>query len=230
MKRKQYKVSEAQLGMFDFEHPHMPVLDVSRCEARLINYETAARMVETYHYAHRVPSIVVAVGMFVDGTLVGCCTFGTILSNNADKICGEEYKLNVIELTRLFIFDWAGRNSESWLIGQAFALIPKDYFIMLSYADSGHNHTGYIYQATNWIYTGCVSRTGYKDENGNDINERTIFDPRKKINDYDKYIRYEQAPKHRYIYFLGNRRQRRELRQALKWPVLPYPKGVQSEI
>ena len=27
---------------------------------------------------------------------------------------------------------------------------------MVSYADSGMNHCGYIYQATNWIYTGAT--------------------------------------------------------------------------
>jgi hypothetical protein len=230
MKRKQYKVSEAQVPMFNLDHPNMPVLDVSRCEARLINYETAARMVETYHYAHRVPSIVVAVGMFVDGVLAGVCTYGSVLSNTVGQVCGDNYKFNVLELTRLFIFDWCGRNTESWLIGQSIKLIPKDYFILVSYADAEFNHIGYIYQATNWLYTGKTERIGYKDSNGDDINERTIFDPRKKINDYDKYIRYEQAPKHRYIYFLGSKKQRRILRQALKWPILPYPKGVQHEI
>lgn len=112
-----YKIPDMQASLFgtmiEDKTPSMPVLDVSRCEARLINYETAARMVETYHYAHRVPSIVVAIGMYVDGVLAGCCCYGSVLSNTVGRICGDDYKLNVLELTRLFIFDWVGRNGDS---------------------------------------------------------------------------------------------------------------------
>ncbi len=245
MKRKQYKVSEAQIPMFDFDHPYMPVLDVNRCEARLINYETAARMVETYHYAHRVPSIVVAVGMFVDGTLAGCATYGTIPVNNSTSICGDDYKDNVLELTRLFIFDWCGKNSESWLIGRTFNLLEKHYprySILISYSDTKQNHSGYVYQATNWIYTGCSIASVKVLSDGTMIHSRSTNDTRKKLAGnmvldsatfkelHPDAVTEIQPPKHRYIYFLGNKRQRRELREALKWPVLPYPKGVTNEI
>lgn len=215
-KRKSYVIPGQQVGMFELDTPSMPVFDKSRCKAKLVNYETAARMVESYHYAHRVPSIVVAVGLFVDEVLAGVCCYGSVLSNTVGQVCGDCYKLNVLELTRLYIHDWVGRNAESWLIGQSYNLIPKNYFILVSYADTEFNHTGYIYQATNWIYTGEVNRTGYKDDSGNDINERTIFDPRKNINEYDSHLRYTQEPKHRYVYFLGPKKQRQLLRRLLK--------------
>lgn len=240
MKRKQYKVSEAQIPMFDFDHPHMPVLDVSRCEARLINYETAARMVETYHYAHRVPSIVVAVGMFVDGTLAGCICYGTPATANQRRLCGEEYTERMLELNRLFIFDWAGRNSESWLIGQSFKYLERhhsQYTVLLSYADEGQNHKGLIYRATNWLYTGIVKESNVGAIiNGTEYHNQTIVDMLgtrsvSAIKDFDtQAIIIDGTPKHRYVYFLGNKRQRRALRQALKWPILPYPKGKQNEI
>lgn len=223
--RKKYKTPESQLSLLDFDHPVMPVFDKSRCEARLINYETAARMVETYHYAHRVPSIVVAVGMFVDGVLAGVCTYGIPPVPNVQRLCGEEYRQNALELNRLFIFDWAGRNSESWLIGQSFNLIPKDYFILVSYADTKHNHIGKIYQATNWIYTG-------KTEPNDDVKLNGNYHPRATQHNGGSHAIIEsglgiiesRSLKYRYVYFLGNKRQRKQLRQALKWPILPYPK------
>lgn len=239
MKRKQYKVSEAQIPMFDFDHPHMPVLDVSRCEARLINYETAARMVETYHYAHRVPSIVVAVGMFVDGMIAGTLTYGMPSSSKTKiAVCGEDHSDIVIELNRLYIHGWCGRNSESWLIGQSFDLLPSPS-ILVSFADIGQCHLGYIYQATNWIYTGLSDDSGAFSRievNGTERTSKSFYDElgtqSKEVilKRYPDAIFHEYTRKHRYVYFLGNKRQRRILRQALKWPVLPYPKGKQNEI
>ena len=34
------------------------------------------------------------------------------------------------------------------------------------------------------------------------------------------------GPKHRYVYILGNKRERRERRALLRYPVLPYPKAA----
>lgn len=233
-----YKIPDEQLNLFTPDTPSMPVFDASRCQARIINYETAARMVETYHYVHRVPSIVKAIGMYVDEILAGCITLGMIPTSNASAICGKEYGNNILELTRLFIFDWCGRNSESWLIGQVFNILQKqyDYLILISYADTAYNHSGYIYQATNWLYTGISTHSVEELEDGTIIHSRTANDSRKKINGkplsssvfrelYPNAKQIKQEPKYRYIYFLGSKHQRKQLRKALKWPVLPYPKG-----
>ena len=226
-----------QSRLFTLPTPVMPILDVSRCEARVINYETAARMVETYHYAHRVPSIVVAVGMYVDDVLAGCCTFGIPINRNMLACCGEDHIPHGLELNRLFVHDWAGRNSESWLIARGFDAVQRDIRdvrFLVSYADEQHSHIGTIYQATNWLYTG----TGNPGGGG-----LVLIDgePRHKKSLFDVYgtadiltleaaghtiERTNRAPKHRYVYFLGSRRQRKALRKALKWPVLPYPKGA----
>lgn len=240
MKRKSYKIPEQQISMFELEHPEMPVFDKSRCEARLINHETAARMVETYHYAHRVPSITFAVGLYLDSLLSGVVTYSTMFSNISSSVCGEKYQDNLLELSRLFVFDYAGKNTESWLIAKSFQLLQiyrPDIKILISYADNGQNHLGYIYQATNWIYTGMSDGTTEFELNGQIVSARnegfrnstnskrgTVIplDDLKKI--YPNIKKIKTTSKHRYIYFLGSKKQRKELRQALKWPILPYPK------
>lgn len=236
-KRKSYKISEAQLNLFDLSHPVMPVLDVSRCEARLINHETAARMVETYHYAHRVPSISFAMGLFIDNALAGCICYGTPAATNQRELCGKEYIERMLELNRLFIFDWAGKNSESWLIGQSFKyLSDSQYVVLLSYADTSRGHLGKIYQATNWLYTGLSDPGGAREIiiNGKSVHSHTVADlygtrSLKQLSSMGVDFEVsEKILKHRYVYFLGNKRQRKELRKALKWPVLPYPKNVAS--
>jgi hypothetical protein len=228
-----YKIPDEQLSLFTSNTPSMPVFDTSRCQARIINYETAARMVETYHYAHRVPSIVVAIGMYVDDILAGCITYGIPPNRNILTCCGNKYVNNALELNRLFLFDWTGKNSESWLIGQSFKLIPNSYFILVSYADTEYSHLGYVYQATNWIYTGKSERGGWQaDAIVNNIkmspkdvwNKYRTLDVRKLEKMGLTVKKLNWFSKHRYVYFLGSKTQRKKLRKALRWSVLPYPK------
>lgn len=223
-----------QDSLFTLPVPSMPKLDVSRCNVRPINYETAANMVSAYHYAHRVPSIMVSLGMYVDDVLAGCITYGMPASTKTSKaVCGTEYKDHVLELNRLYVHDWAGFNSESWLVGQSFRYIDRP-MILVSFADTGQDHMGYIYQATNWIYTGlsddsgCYSRI---EVNGKERSGKSFYDELGTqakaviLEHYPDAIFHEYTRKHRYVYFLGSKKQRKELRQALRWPVLPYPKG-----
>jgi hypothetical protein len=221
-----------QLNLLQLETPTMPVFDASRCYSKPINYQTASRIVETYHYAHRVPSIVLAIGMYVDDVLAGVITYGIPPNRNVLGCCGEEYIPNALELNRLFVFDWAGRNSESWLVGQSFRWLREtDYFILVSYADSGYNHTGYIYQATNWFYTGLSAGdtewiiSGKVYHRKNVYNEFGTSSKRELEGQGHKVIIRKQGDKHRYVYFLGSKTQRKNLRELLKWDVLPYPKG-----
>lgn len=244
MKRKSYKIPEQQISMFELEHPEMPVFDKSRCEARLINHETAARMVETYHYAHRVPGMLYcSIGLYYNCVLAGCLIYSPMFDNISCSVCGNNYGNAVLELSRLYVHDYLGRNAESWLIGQSFKILEKDYpskSILISYADSEQNHLGIIYQATNWLYTGMGSGGVYEYilPDGQIVTRRGFsrFNPKTGKNDYTptheelvqkygaKKLESKKSKKHRYVYFLGSKKQRKELRQALKWPILPYPK------
>ena len=224
-----------QLGMFALETPTMNKLDVSRCVVKPVNYKTASRFCNEYHYAGRTPSIVVSLGLYVDDVMAGVITYGIPPNRNALGFCGEEYISNALELNRLYIHDWAGRNSESFLIGQSFKYLEKfklEYFLLISYADPVHDHLGIIYQATNWLYTG-KGGTGKSDVivNGELISEKHLYNRygthKRDVlkNEFNLEIVDIIAPgKHRYVYFLGDRRQRRKMKAKLKWHILPYPK------
>jgi hypothetical protein len=175
--------------------------------------------------------------MYVDDVLAGCITYGIPPSVTTQRPCGDKYRKNTIELNRLFIFDWAGHNSESWLIGQSFRILHStfpDYFILISFADTGKDHYGFIYQATNWLYTGLSDKSGCYSRieiNGREHSQKFFYNlfgtqSKKVIKEhYPDAIFHPYTQKHRYIYFLGTRRERKELRKALKWSSLPYPKG-----
>jgi hypothetical protein len=225
---------EMQSKLFDMQEPEMGELDLSRCSVVAISRQTAASMVAQYHYAHRVPFISYAYGMYVDDVLAGCITYGMPASSKTRAaICGSKYEGLVYELNRLYCHEWVGRNSESWLIGQSFKLLPKP-LILVSYADTGEKHVGYIYQATNWLYTGlsdasgCYSKIeiGGKERASKSMyNEMGTQAKSAILEKYPDAIFHEYTRKHRYVYFLGTKHQRKEMSGELRYDIKPYPKA-----
>ena len=143
---------------------------------------------------------------------------------------------NYFELVRLFSFDWCPKNMESYCISQSFKYIKENHpniKVLISFADPDAGHHGYIYQATNWLYCGLSMKTGgytyYFDEKWQ--HPRTTvskYGTRKheEILKIDPNIKFKRIPqKHRYIMLLGNKREIKEMRGKLKYPILPYPKG-----
>ena len=49
---------------------------------------------------------------------------------------------------------------------------------------------------------------------------------RTEISNFDEVAElYRRPQKHRYIYFIGTKHQKKDMLSALKYPILPYPKG-----
>jgi len=181
-----------------------------------ITYQECKIWFKEKHYAKRIPSVSFAFGLFVEDTLWGVVSFGKPSSNSlCEGICGKEFKGLVFELNRLVINSNAPTNSASFLVGRALRLLPKNT-VVVSYADRGQNHNGYIYQATNFIYTGATKRrTDIAPQKGNDGAHSRHYD--KSTVDYS--LRVERSSKHRYVYFTN-----KKMVHLLKYPILPYPK------
>ncbi|WKV24111.1 acetyltransferase [Bacillus phage PSYJ-YH] len=76
------------------------------------------------------------------------------------------------------------------------------------------NHHGYIYQATNFIYTGKTKGRTDKYTEGNKHSRHYTND--------NNHLRKVRSSKYRYIYFTNNKKKWLDL---LKYHVLSYPKG-----
>jgi len=63
------------------------------------------------------------------------------------------YQDHFLELNRLVIDEGSKKNVLSFFVSQTLKKLPCPN-VVVSYADTSQNHHGYIYQATNWIYTG----------------------------------------------------------------------------
>jgi len=172
------------------------------------------------HYAKRMPSVAHSFGLFKDGVVTGVCIYG-ITPNYIEQEAWKPYDL--LELSRLVI-ESETKNIGSWFISQTFKLLSKPV-VIISYADKGQDHVGYIYQATNWNYTGV----------GADKAVTVVFDGGLTIhNRHSKEInsrhngrgtKIKSDGKYRYYQFLGSKKQKKEMLRALRYPILPYPKG-----
>lgn len=101
--------------------------------------------------------------------------------------------------------------------------------VVVSYADRGMGHCGYIYQATNFVYTGLTKpHIEYQLPGNDNKHSRHALDEYGGINEAKRkgveFIVTERTLKHRYFYFCGSKTQRRKMKQALKYQIMDYPK------
>lgn len=205
---------EGQITIFDF-------LRGNERTVEKIQREVAKPFIESIHYSRKFPSnVVFSFGLFEGGELIGVCTYGVPASPPLCKgIAGEENRNNVLELNRLAIKPTLnGDNRASFLVSHSLRMLPNRTFVV-SYADTGWTHIGYVYQACNFLYTGLSAKRV-------DTYQPTGKHPR----DYDKNnhsdLHQTRNQKHRYVYLVGNRREVREMRKELRYPVYDkYPKG-----
>jgi hypothetical protein len=187
------------------------------------------------HYAHTVPSVSYAFGLYENNVLIGCVTYGVPPSSPLKLgIAGKQWADKVLELNRLVVNDDSPKNSASFLVGQSLRLLPKPS-IVVSYADTNQGHVGYIYQATNFIYTGLsAKRTNWVIEGMEGLHAYTIADLSRGQENRAEYMRetygdkFKLEPrsrKHRYIFIVADKNTKKEIMANLKYPIEKYPKG-----
>lgn len=153
------------------------------------------------------------------GKLIGVVTYGVPASNSlCSGIAGKKNKDDVLELNRLVILPgYNGDNNASFLVGNSLKMLPNHTFVV-SYADTAWTHIGYIYQATNFLYIGLsASRTD-------------VWQPSDKHSRHqeqsDLTVRQTRSRKHRYVYLVGDKRTKKQMREDLRYRVYDkYPKG-----
>ena len=186
------------------------------------------------HYLHRKCPCSHAFGLFEKETdkIYGVVTYGVSCSSTLLRgICGNDEMHNVYELNRLWVSDLVEKNGESFLISNTIKLLDKE--IIVSFADSSQNHVGYVYQATNFIYTGLSAK--FKDPKVKGLENQhhatyahgmTMEQVKEKYGEENVYY-VERPRKHRYIYFNCNKRRKKELIKKLRYKILEYPKSNQ---
>ena len=235
-------------------------VDKSRVSIRPIDKRIARDMIEKNHYSGRLSSCRYPLGLFYEEDsqhqffdknekLIGVACYGFPVGRRVvGSIFSEEViqNKNILELTRLFIYDGYGKNIESLAISLSFKWMKEfaqNIKVLISYADPEQSHDGAIYQATNWIYQGCgdfqLAPTYSLRVNEDDdwMHSRSVYskygsaapENLKKAIGRDFWLKKE-ASKHRYIYFLGNKRENRHFKKMMKHPMMDYPKNYIHDV
>jgi hypothetical protein len=226
--------------------------DISKLSIRLVSKDIAKDIIVNNHYSGIWTKVSYAIGLFyisndehkffggVNEQLIGVACYGDPIGRHSGASISETLdRTEVLELTRLFVFDGYGSNIESWFVGQTFNWLRENaphIKALVSYSDPKVGHLGTVYQATNWVYQGNRirpndswsfkwseidewhhSRTSYVKYGTNDpkIIQTMVTSP--------FWIKKEPR-KHRYVYILLHGKEKKKLFKSLKYPSLPYPK------
>lgn len=190
----------------------------------------AMNLVEEYHYSHRRVGAKYSFGLWVGDDLAGCVTYSQPASYTLCKgVCGPNYKSDVLELSRLVVIT-GEQNAASYLIGNSLCKLGNS--VVVSYADCNEHvgHVGYVYQATNWIYTGrSTAEPVWVDPRSGEVVSYTRRHVDKKAEaiglDWTQLTRKSQVGKHRYVTFTGDRRYKKKAQSQLRYHREEYPKG-----
>jgi len=199
-------------------------IDRSECEEYVLNI----------HYAKRWPSVSYAFGLFFEEELCGIITYGTPPSAPLKRgIAGDEYKMDILELNRLCL-KYNRKNEASILVGRSLKLLPQNK-IVVSFADTDQKHLGVVYQATNFLYCGLsAKRTDWKVKGKEHLHGQTIADEFRGVENRAQALRDKYGDdfylkprprKHRYIYFVGSKKFKKQAKKDLKYGIEAYPKG-----
>ena len=187
------------------------------------------------HYLKRKTSFSFSFGLYDNNILIGILTYGNAIPLTMKKsLFGVKYMGIVYELNRLCTNDDIHKNANSYFISESFKLLPKP-IIIVSYADKSFGHTGYIYQAANFMYTGeSHVQLDWKVKGMENIHSRTLMDEFafqkdriKKLKEKygDLMYQVKRDPKHRYVYVLASKKQKKIILQNALFEKKPYPKG-----
>lgn len=184
------------------------------------------------HYLHRAVPVSYAYGLRENASnvIVGVVSYGQPASHSVMVgLFGKDEIGSIIELNRLFVFDCVPRNAGSFLISNTVRLLP--YEVVISYADSSVGHTGYVYQASNWMYYGMSDRhVEWHVDGVGGSHSRHMFDQYGGINKAkevlgDRMTAHERPRKHRYMWINARGERLRELLSKFRYEFLPYPKN-----
>ena len=212
----------------------MNVVALEKYTIKQIDYASAMSVVVEKHYLHRKAPCSIAFGLFdADSSLKGVICYGTPSSAPLRRgLAGKENASNVVELTRLWVCDSVPRNGESFLISRTVARAGKE--IVVSFAEIQQGHTGIVYQAANWMYTGLSAKRTNWTIDGVTSHCQTLADKYTAVEIREKFgksFSLQPRPrKHRYVFIVANRRRRKELIASLRYPILPYPKAIKTPV
>lgn len=182
------------------------------------------------HYSRRASIFWAGFGLVENGFIVGVAVFGQP-SPPIQKHAFKDRDFRLFELSRVVV-QTKTKNAASFLIGRSLKALEPSPCAVISYADTAHGHSGIIYQATNWIYTGPTkSHDCLYIVDGEKLHPMTIRD-RFGVTNHKQWAKENDIQtaspelKHRYFYLIGSQKQKKSMLSKLNYKVISeYPKS-----
>jgi len=189
---------------------------------------------QRWHYTATGGNMLWNYGLWDGYSLVGVVSYNLPTMPACSAFFGQENWEWVVHMGRLVCAEDAPRNTESRLISGSLRLLKQDRPIAracVTYAAVSVGHIGYVYQATNALYLGTTQPDRYLIDNkgirrsprsrpdGSGASESELYREM-------GWTLHKELGKHRYVYLLGSKTERKEALKLLKFPVLPYPKPL----
>jgi hypothetical protein len=205
-------------------HKMAPFVPLRAYVVRPIAYQTAQELLIRHHYLHRRAPCKHAFGLFLGDDLLGVITYAVPASPTLrNGLAGPKHRDNCYELTRLWVADSVPHSGESFLIGRSLRLLDREYIV--AYADSDQGHTGTVYRASNFLFTGMsaqVKNWTVAGEPGHSLNAVKGRTKQEMIDTYgDRFSLQPRSRKHRFVYIRAKGTRKKELLNELRYAVVP---------
>lgn len=249
-KRTGYKMADREVGYrgnkFDpycFQRQLRDIKDtgervgLDNWEIQEIDFRTAQDFILQYEWLGTMGTTQFSYGLFIDSKLTAVACFGLTAGTQAlSEPFGEDRKSEGIVLVRGACAPWAHEHTSSFFLGKVFPLVrERGYRFVIAYSDPEAGEIGTVYQATNWLFYGMTSPVTYLVRpDGKRVDPKLIHKYAKKFGItygeqkqafLDEGYRFEKgSPKLKYLFVLGNKKDKREIMKELRVPIFPYLK------
>ncbi len=236
------------------DHPKMTREELNKCTVQKLTRDVATPIILKYEWLKTVNASAIAFyGLITEtGEIAGVTVFEKGPGTDSHLLCGKEYKDKTICLARGTCVNWAHEHAGSYFIPKALEKAHEDYgwSVFFAYSDIAAGEIGTIYQATNWHFLGFGNgrsrpkgKVGGRPEfvnvkTGEKVSSRIQRSRAKKDPDYwslpairanpdwKEQISYDKG---RYVQFVGNKREKKAMIKALRYPIQKeYPKRYKS--
>ena len=205
-------------------------VDIKKAIVKEIDYNTASKIIFEYEWLGTMPTFCTHYfGIYFDDICAGVVIYGISLPQSVlDSVCGKKYGNKVRVLSRGACVWWAHPHSASKLIGESLKVLDKQgYKAVIAFCDTRAGEIGTIYQACNFLYIGESKggkeyfiegkwRTGKGAAN--------YAHQKRNLNEYEQR---DRSLKHKYVYLLGDKKEKKEMMEYLKDKIQPYPKRIE---
>lgn len=191
------------------------------------SYQAAKYAVEHWHYSRTMPSAfarLACIGVWENLQFIGAVVF----SHGSNRNIGSPYGLSIYECSECVRIAMKRHQSPvTQVLARSIKMVKNmspGVRLLVSYADTEQDHTGTIYQASNWFYVGLTSAGNQYLLNGKKWHKEALWASFGTNNSNALGAKIVPgSQKHKYLYPLD-----RAMRRQIAPLAQPYPKKLDT--